>query len=77
MIGYEIGSGYSAITIPVLLIQGDSDVVCPVELCGREVKEAIAGAEMVLLEGVNHFPPTEAQDKVTDLIKQHAKRCFG
>ncbi|CAK7033802.1 MAG: hypothetical protein DESF_01418 [Desulfovibrio sp.] len=30
---------------------------------------------MPLFEGVNHFPPTEAPDKVTKLVRQHA--TFG
>lgn len=66
---YNPEERYSEIKTPVLIIQGDSDVVSPVDPCATELQAAIAGAQQKILENVNHFPQTEAPAKVTGLIK--------
>ncbi len=42
------------ITVPTLVIHGDSDAVVPFEVSGKRSAELIAGAELVLIEGGPH-----------------------
>jgi len=44
----------AAITVPTLVIHGDSDQIVPLEVSGRRSAEAIAGAELVVVEGGPH-----------------------
>lgn len=65
---YDPVNRYAEIQKPVLIIQGDRDVVSPVNPCATELQSAIAGAKLEVLEDVNHFPQTEAPQKVNSLI---------
>ena len=40
--------------LPALVIHGDSDAIVPFEVSGRRTHEAIAGSELVLIEGGPH-----------------------
>lgn len=42
------------VTVPTLVIHGDGDGVVPFEGSGKRTHEAIAGSELVLLEGAPH-----------------------
>ena len=42
------------ITVPTLVIHGDSDVIVPLEGSGRRTHDAIEGSELVVLEGAPH-----------------------
>ena len=42
------------ITVPTLVIHGDSDAIVPFEVSGKRTHEAIAGSELVLIEGAPH-----------------------
>ncbi len=42
------------ITIPTLVIHGDSDAIVPFEVSGRRTHEAIAGSRLVVVEGGPH-----------------------
>jgi len=42
------------VTVPTLIIHGDSDGIVPFEVSGRRSHEAIAGSELVLVEGAPH-----------------------
>lgn len=53
----------SAITAPTLLFSGEDDIARPPEW-GREVRDGVAGAKLVLLKGVGHSPILEAPDIV-------------
>jgi non-heme chloroperoxidase len=44
----------AAVTVPTLVIHGDSDAIVPFEVSGRRSHEAIAGSELVLIEGGPH-----------------------
>jgi pimeloyl-ACP methyl ester carboxylesterase len=44
----------AAVTVPTLVIHGDSDAVVPFEVSGKRAHEAIAGSELVLVEGGPH-----------------------
>ncbi|MCL8026582.1 alpha/beta fold hydrolase [Nocardioides bruguierae] len=42
------------ITVPTLVLHGSSDAVVPFEVSGRRSAEAVAGAELVVVEGAPH-----------------------
>jgi len=42
------------ITVPTLVIHGDSDAIVPFEVSGKRTHEAIAGSEVVVIEGAPH-----------------------
>jgi pimeloyl-ACP methyl ester carboxylesterase len=42
------------ITVPTLVIHGDSDVIVPFEGSGRRTHDAIEGSVLVVLEGAPH-----------------------
>ncbi|WP_369253628.1 alpha/beta fold hydrolase [Geodermatophilus amargosae] len=44
----------AAVTVPTLVIHGDSDAIVPFEVSGRRSHEAIAGSELVVIEGGPH-----------------------
>ncbi|MGH3629014.1 MAG: alpha/beta fold hydrolase, partial [Sciscionella sp.] len=43
-----------AVTVPTLIIHGDSDGIVPFEVSGKRSHEAISGAELALIEGAPH-----------------------
>lgn len=65
---YDCDHRYAEIKGPVLIIQGGSDVITPAEPCATELQAAISGAQLEVLDSVNHFPQTEAPEKVSRLI---------
>ena len=44
----------ATITVPTLVIHGDSDAIVPFEISGKRSHEAIPGSELVLIEGGPH-----------------------
>jgi pimeloyl-ACP methyl ester carboxylesterase len=42
------------ISVPTLVIHGDSDATVPFEGSGKRTHEAIEGSELVILEGAPH-----------------------
>ncbi|MEX5721591.1 alpha/beta fold hydrolase [Geodermatophilus maliterrae] len=44
----------AAVTVPTLVIHGDSDAIVPFEVSGKRAHEAIAGSELVVVEGGPH-----------------------
>jgi len=60
----------SAMTMPTLIIQGDKDEVCPLELTGRKLAEAISGSELRIYEGAPHGIVLTHRDRFTaDLLR--------
>jgi pimeloyl-ACP methyl ester carboxylesterase len=58
-----------ALAIPVLIIQGDHDEVCPLELTGRKLAQGIAGSELRVYEGAPHGIALTHRERFTrDLI---------
>ncbi|MBU8540114.1 alpha/beta fold hydrolase [Falsiroseomonas tokyonensis] len=43
-----------ALDLPVLVIQGDADATCPIELTGRPTAELVPGARLLLRPGAPH-----------------------
>ena len=42
------------VTVPTLVIHGDADATVPYEGSGKRTHEAIAGSELVVVEGAPH-----------------------
>jgi pimeloyl-ACP methyl ester carboxylesterase len=59
---------------PTLLIWGSADPVNPVEL-GRRTADLIAGAELVVLDGVGHNVPMERPDELAALVRTFLDRA--
>ena len=43
-----------AVTVPMLVIHGDSDAIVPFEVSGKRSHEAVAGSKLVLIQGGPH-----------------------
>ncbi len=50
----DFRSDLSAVTLPTLVIHGDSDAIVPFEVSGKRSHEAIAGSQLVLVEDAPH-----------------------
>lgn len=75
LVNYNPGQRYSEIKVPVLIIQGDRDVINPLDPCATELEKRIPNGKLEVLNNVNHFPPVEAPEQVTSLIKKHVEAC--
>ncbi|GAB2624887.1 alpha/beta fold hydrolase [Pseudactinotalea suaedae] len=42
------------ITVPTLVMHGDSDAIVPFEVSGKRVHDVVAGSDLVLIEGAPH-----------------------
>ena len=62
----DLRTDLSAMTMPTLIIQGDKDEVCRLELTGRKLAEAIPGSELRIYEGAPHGIVLTHRDRFTD-----------
>jgi len=60
-----------SVTIPTLVIHGDSDSLVPVE-GGTDTANSIPGAELMIVEGMGHELPPLAWPQIIDAIARHA-----
>lgn len=67
LVDFEMGDRYAEITIPTMIVQGNKDVVNPPDFV-RQMAEELPNCRLEFLDGVNHFPPTEAPEKLDGLI---------
>ena len=58
---------YLAAPMPTLIIWGDRDDIVPVNHA-YTAHEAIPGSRLVIIEGVGHFPQTEAPEQFVDAL---------
>lgn len=62
----------AAITVPTLVVHGDSDAIVPFEVSGRRTHEAVSGSRLVVVEqgphGVNTSHPEEVNAAVLDFL---------
>jgi pimeloyl-ACP methyl ester carboxylesterase len=63
----------ASVSCPTLVIHGESDPVVRIE-GGRATANAIAGAELVTIEGMGHDLPKAVWPEVVDAIARHAGR---
>lgn len=60
------------LTLPVLVLHGDSDVVTPVEH-PKEVANTLLNGRLQMLDDVNHFPQTENPTLINAIIRSFAQ----
>jgi pimeloyl-ACP methyl ester carboxylesterase len=60
-------------TIPTLVVHGDSDRVVPVAN-GRALAARIPASELVLLEGVGHYPYLEQPERFAAVVRRFLER---
>ncbi len=66
------GLGFPRVGAPVLQVWGDRDPVILRRGCEGSERYCSGGFELVVLEGVAHFIPEEAPDRLAELIVSHA-----
>ncbi|MGL5818933.1 MAG: alpha/beta fold hydrolase [Phycicoccus sp.] len=64
----------SSISVPTLVIHGDSDTTVPFEVSGRRTHEMVAGSELVLVEGGPHGLTTSHADQVNAALVEFVSR---
>lgn len=64
---------YLAAEMPTLIVWGDSDPVIPLGH-GRRGHDAMPGSELVVLEGVGHFPPLQAAGPLVAAVVEFLAR---
>jgi 3-oxoadipate enol-lactonase len=62
---HDVSDRLDAIAAPTLVIHGDADPRVPVEN-GRRLAAGIAGAELIVYEGVGHIPEVETFERFND-----------
>lgn len=62
---------FRAITTPTLVIHGEFDPILPLEN-GKALAEGIAGAQLLVLEGIGHELPPAELPRIADAVARHA-----
>jgi pimeloyl-ACP methyl ester carboxylesterase len=60
-------ANYQELTMPALIIWGDSDTVIPLKE-GEYLQSLLPNAELVLMTGVNHIPHLEDQETFIEVV---------
>jgi pimeloyl-ACP methyl ester carboxylesterase len=68
MVNFKMGDRWSEVIVPTMVIQGENDIGTPPETSARPLAAALPTSRIHILEGVNHFPPTEAPEVLAKLI---------
>jgi pimeloyl-ACP methyl ester carboxylesterase len=61
------------LTLPTLVIHGDCDPLVPVEH-GKDMAQAVPGAELLIIEGMGHHLPREAWPSIVAAIAAHTRK---
>ncbi|MGL5866015.1 MAG: alpha/beta fold hydrolase [Dermatophilaceae bacterium] len=64
----------ASITVPTLVVHGDSDATVPFEVSGRRTHDMVAGSELVLLEGGPHGITTSHAGEVNAALVEFLSR---
>jgi pimeloyl-ACP methyl ester carboxylesterase len=64
-------SPLKSVHAPTLVIHGDADPLIPVE-AGKDTAETIAGAKLVIIEGMGHDLPPAIWPEIVTVITDHA-----
>lgn len=64
------------IKAPTLVIHGSEDPLVPLA-GGKDTAEAVAGAELLVIEGMGHGLPESVWPRVVDAIAEHAGKVGG
>jgi len=65
-------SSLAGITAPTLVIHGSQDPLVPLE-GGKDTKESIPGAELLIIDGMSHDLPREVWPQLVDAIGAHTQ----
>lgn len=65
-------ANYQTLTMPTLIIWGDSDTVIPLKE-GEYLQSIIPNAELVVMKGVNHIPHVEDLDTLMEIVLEFLK----
>lgn len=68
LVDFRIGNGYTKIPVPTLVIHGGDDAASPADMCVEPMEKVLPSCRVEVLKGVNHFPPTEAPEKLKELV---------
>lgn len=60
------------VSVPTLLVWGESDARSPLTVA-RQFQEAIAGAELVVIEGAGHLSHLERPEQVNDAVRRFCR----
>ncbi|MDQ2691240.1 MAG: alpha/beta hydrolase [Chloroflexota bacterium] len=60
-------ASYDRLTMPALIVWGDSDKVIPIEE-GQYLNRLVPHAEFVVMQGVNHIPHVEDLDTLIEVV---------
>ena len=60
-------ANYQKLRMPALILWGDSDTVIPLRE-GEYLQSILPDAELVLMQGVNHIPHIEDQEKFIEIV---------
>jgi pimeloyl-ACP methyl ester carboxylesterase len=66
-------SKLASITVPTLVIHGSEDPLLPPEH-GKDIADAIPGAEMLVIDGMGHCLPRAAWQRMVNAIAGHIKK---
>jgi len=64
----------SSVKVPTLVIHGGDDPLVPVE-GGKDTAEAIAGSELIIIDGMGHSLPPETWEQISDAIAKNAAKA--
>jgi pimeloyl-ACP methyl ester carboxylesterase len=71
----RLSASFARLTAPTLVLLGRDDSVTPLEQ-GESIANSIPGGKLVILPGVGHMPPIEAEqvfaNAVLDFLRSHA-----
>lgn len=69
----DVQKDASTITIPTLLIYGDSDKATPIKTVGSKLHKQIKGSRLEVIGGASHFVHQDEPDQVNKLVKDFIK----
>jgi len=62
----------SQLTVPTLVIHGDSDPLVPIE-GGIDTADAVPGSKLLIIKGMGHDLPRQAWPRIIDAITEHTR----
>ena len=65
-----------SVTAPTLVIHGSDDPLFPVEQ-GKATVDAIPGAELLIIDGMGHWFPTEVWPLLVNAVTQHIRNTMS
>ncbi|SRR5258706_2828918 len=60
-------ANYKSLTMPVLIVWGDSDTIIPLKE-GEYLKSILPNSELAVMKGVNHIPYLEDHQKFIEIV---------